>query len=125
MFANPHGLHLGMGTYSTEEAFLTLASMHTGVLSLAETNINWDHPSAKSKLHNITRKVWKHSSVAFSHTSEKFKDLNQPGGTLMMACGDWTSRVIEKGVDPYGLGGWSHLVLRGKNNIKILIVSVY
>jgi hypothetical protein len=42
-----------------------------------------------------------------------------------MACGNWTSRIIEKGVDPFGLGRWSYLVLRGKGTTKLLIVTAY
>jgi len=42
-----------------------------------------------------------------------------------MVCNHWTYRVIEAGVDPFGLGRWSYMVLRGKRNIKILIVTAY
>jgi hypothetical protein len=39
-----------------------------------------------------------------------------------MACDHWTSRVIEKGEDPYGLGQWSFLVLCGRSDIRLVIV---
>jgi hypothetical protein len=99
VFANPHGLQLGADVYSTYDAFISVASLNAGVLSLAETNINGDHPLAKPNLYQVTKKVWKHSAVAFSHTNKGFNDLYQPGGTMTMACRNWTSRVIEKGVD--------------------------
>jgi hypothetical protein len=42
-----------------------------------------------------------------------------------MVCNNWTSRVIEEGVDPFGLGRWSYVVLRGKGSIKILLITLY
>jgi hypothetical protein len=48
---------------------------------------------------------------------------HQPGGTLAVVCGNWTSRIIEKGTDPFGLGQWTYIALRKKGASRILIVS--
>jgi hypothetical protein len=77
------------------------------------------------KYHSSIKKTWKHSTHSKSFTKENFTSEQQPGGTLTLACNHWTSRVIEHGIDPYGLGRWSFLVLRGKGGIKILIVTAY
>ena len=42
-----------------------------------------------------------------------------------MLCNHWTSRVVEKGADPFGLGRWSYLVLQGQGGIKILLITAY
>jgi hypothetical protein len=38
---------------------------------------------------------------------------------------NWTSRIIERGVDPFGLGRWSYITLIGKGNIKVMIITAY
>jgi len=60
-----------------------------------------------------------------SHLKEHFDSHNQPGGTLTTVVGNWTSRIIERGVDPYNLGRWTYFTLRGRNNIKILLATAY
>jgi hypothetical protein len=49
----------------------------------------------------------------------------QPGGTTNIITNNWTSRIIDKGTDPFGLGRWSYLVLRGVANKKILSITTY
>jgi len=56
---------------------------------------------------------------------EVFLGDYQPGGTLTLIVDRWTSRVIKSGMDPYGLGRWSYVILRGKQNINICVVSAY
>lgn len=92
---------------------------------MAETNVNLSIPTARKKLQNLLKKVWQHSVTMTSHTKENFGSINQPGGTLMTITGNWTSRVIERGVDPYNLGRWTYFTLRGQNGIKILMVTAY
>jgi len=125
LFSNPRGLKLSTDILETQFSLGRAHSLHTGVLCLAETNINWGHPRALSKFHDMIRKVWKHSSTSKSYTKDDFFSEQQPGSTITMACDHWNSRVIEKGVDPFGLGRWSYIVLRGKDNHKILIITAY
>ncbi len=37
----------------------------------------------------------------------------------------WTSRVLEKGSVPFGLGRWSYITLRGKDGKKITFITGY
>ena len=37
----------------------------------------------------------------------------------------WTSRVHSKGQDPYGLGRWSYITLKGKQDSLITIITAY
>lgn len=125
VFANPRGLKLFTDLLLTKHNLSTIASLGTGVLGLAETNLNWDHKHTKSILHSTVKNMWKHSISSHSHTADSFKTHKQPGGTLTLVCGNWTSRVIEHGQDPYRLGRWSFVVLHGKNDIRMLIVMAY
>jgi hypothetical protein len=49
-----------------------------------------------------------------SFTREDFKGINQPGGTSTILMDSCTSRVVNKGTDPFGLGRWSFITIRGK-----------
>ena len=125
IFANPQGLKLMSDIMETEYSMGRCHSLGVGVLCLAESNLNWDHPQATGKFHGVLRKVWKHSKVSKSFTKDHFQSTNQPGGTVTVVYNHWTSRVIESGEDPFGLGRWSYQVLRGKGGTKLLIVTAY
>jgi hypothetical protein len=49
----------------------------------------------------------------------------QPGGTATVICENWTSRVIDRGEDPLGLGRWTFVTLRGKGSKKLTVVTAY
>jgi len=70
---------------------------------MPETNLNW-RPSQLKVTKQCFNKKWKHSSLQASHGNEEFESNYKPGGTLTAVMDGWTSRVEEKGVDPYGLG---------------------
>jgi len=99
-------------------------SLRVGILCMPETNLNC-RPSQLKVTKQCFNKNWKHSSLQTSHGNEEFESNYKPGGTLTAVMDGWTSRVEEKGVDPYGLGRWSYIALRGKGVVKIYIVTVY
>jgi hypothetical protein len=123
IFANPKGLKLHNDILETEYSLGRCHSLGVGALCIAESNINWGNLKATTKFHGMLKKLWKHSKTSKSYTKEDFQTENQPGRTVTMTYNHWTSRVIEDGVDPYGLGRWSYQVLRGKGGIKLLIVT--
>jgi len=125
LFANPRGLKLSSDILETEHSLGRCHSLGVGSLCVAEANINWDNHRALGKFHGMLHKVWKHSKVSKSHTKDAFLSEIQPGGTTTMVYNKWTSRVIESGVDPFGLGRWSFLTIRGRGDIKVLIVTAY
>lgn len=106
-------------------SFSQLSNLGVGAICLAETNLNWKHPRVLKHLKDTTKKIWQHSSSITSHIPEDNISENQPGGTMTLLTNNWTSRIIERGVDPFGLGRWTYMTLRGKNGIKILIVTAY
>jgi hypothetical protein len=99
-------------------------SVGAGILCLAETNLNWE-PKQLAAAKKCFRKTWSHSCIQPSQGAELFDSSYQPGGTLTAVVVCWTSRVEEKGGDPYGLGRWSFIALRGATNSKIFIVTAY
>jgi hypothetical protein len=76
-------------------------------------------------MHHLFRGVWKSSVLQASHTPDPTLSTYQPGGTLIAVCENWVSRVIAKGEDPFGLGRWSYVTLRGTGESKITVVTAY
>jgi hypothetical protein len=103
----------------------TCCNFGAGVLCLPETNTNWNHQKNMSTLKSNIKKVWQHSASQSSSSSEEFISNYQPGGTLTIVVNQWTSRIMGKGTDPFGLGRWSYITLRGKATTKITIVTGY
>ncbi len=99
--------------------------MGVGALCLPETNTNWQAKEAYASWKRLLRRTWKHSSCASSFTKDNFISVNQPGGTATVLTDSWTSRAIEVGTDPYGMGRWSNVVLRGRKGRKTLLVTAY
>jgi hypothetical protein len=125
VFSNPRGLKFSSDIMETEYSLGRCQALGVGAICLAESNINWGNHHAQGTFHGMLRKIWRHTKTSKSYTKEDFESEKQPGGTVTMVCNHWTSRVIEAGVDPFGLGRWSYMVLRGKGNIKILIITTY
>jgi hypothetical protein len=122
---NPRGLKLSTETLNTQYSFSICQDMEAGAICLPETNVNWGHKQAHSSLYNILRKTWKHSTYATSYTKEDFQGLSQPGGTATVITNNWTSRVLERGTDPFSLGRWSYFILRWAQGRRILLVTAY
>jgi hypothetical protein len=125
LLQNPGGLKLTTDTINTQYALSLFQSTGAGVICLAETNTNWSLPLAHSKFNTMIKKTWRHCTYQTSHLPDDFQDIKQPGGTTMLLTNNWTSRLIEKGEDPFGLGRWSYMILRGKESTKIAIISAY
>jgi len=125
LFTNPKGIKLSSDILETEYSLGRCHSLRVGALCVAESNVNWENLRAFQKFHGLLRKVWKHSKVSKSFIKDEFISENQPGGTVTMVYNKWTSRVIESGEDPFGLGRWSFLTLQGRGNIKVILVTAY
>lgn len=120
IFQNPRGLKLTTDPIGTQFRFSMAQAIGAGALCLAETKVNWSLCTTETKFKGILRKTWQHTNSIMSNTEDNFSEEHQPGGTLAMVCGNRTSRVIEKRTDPFGLGRWTYITLRGKGTSKIL-----
>jgi hypothetical protein len=125
VLTNPRGLNLSSDLLETEFSMGRCQALGVGALCMAESNLNWGNPKVQGKFHGMLQKIWRHTKTSKSYTKDGFTSENQPGGTVTMVCNNWTSRVIEEGVDPFGLGHWWYIVLRGKGSIKILLITAY
>jgi hypothetical protein len=122
---NPNGIKPSV----TEPDFMfSLHLCHevgAGAICLAETNINWHHYQHSAALRRCLHRNWSSSRFQTSVPEEIFLGNYQPGGTATLITDRWTSRVTKSGVDPFGLGRWSYVMLRGKSDISICIITAY
>jgi len=119
----PNGLSVYRNNHLLVQDLQTCYNYGAGALCFPETNTNWNQDGQLFTLSQLFRGVWNSSLVQPSQTPEPFLSNHQPGGTLTAVCENWVSRVIAKGEDPYGLGRWSYVTLRGKQSTKITIVT--
>ena len=124
LLQNPNGIQPDRKDYEFLYCLSQCRSLGIGVQSLVETKLNWNKNTSFSARRAFQR-TWEFSSLAPSQVDENFVSHQQPGGTLTAVIDRWTSRVHSKGQDPYGLGCWSYITLRGKQDTLITIVSAY
>jgi len=111
-------LNLNMLTITTE-----LQNMGASVFTAQETNIHWD-PASTNQIYTQCRQAASHVFLATSSSQEPSSDWYKPGGTLLMALGPCTSRIVNRGSDQV-LGHWSFIEFVGKNNTRFIVVSAY
>ncbi len=125
LLQNPNGIKPSV----TEPEFLfSLHLCHEigiGAICLAETNLNWNNSQHHISLRRCLYRNWKATKFQTSVPEERFLGNYQPGGTATIVTDRWTSRVVTCGSDPLGLGRWSFIVLRGKQDTNICIVTAY
>jgi len=125
MLQNPRGLKLFSNNVEVHYSLAICQELGVSALCMPETNINWGHKLAHTILHNAARKTWEHYSYSVSHTEDKFTTANQPGGTATILANKWISRIVDKGTDPFGLGRWNNITLRGKNEKRVTLITAY
>jgi hypothetical protein len=125
LLQNPNGVKPIPSDMDFQYSLSACHEIGGGILSLPETNTSWHHFSQISNTQNIFRKVWTTSAFQVSHGRENFHSSYKPGGTLTAVTGRWTSRVVDKGEDPFGLGRWSFITLRGKQDKRITFITGY
>jgi hypothetical protein len=110
---NPNGLNISHTNYSLQHDLDTCRKYGAAVIALPETDTNWESREHLGIFNRVLKKTWDPVSTSTSRAVEPFLSSYQPGGTATIVCNNSTSRVIGRGEDPYGLGRWSYVILRG------------
>jgi hypothetical protein len=125
LLQNPNGIKPSV----TEPEFLfglhLCHEIGIGAICLAETNLNWNNSQHHVSLHRCLFRNWKATKFQTLVPEERILGNYQPGRTATIVTDRWTSRVVTSGSDPLGLGRWSFIVLRGKQDTNICIVTAY
>jgi len=96
------------------------------IFGYSELNTNWSVVPATQRPFELFRR-WlgpSHTSIAFNiHQSHGPRFVS--GGAGLTTLGETTSRVLESGSDPTGLGRWTWQSLRGKAGRVVRVYSAY
>jgi hypothetical protein len=122
-------------THSTEDYDYYLdhfRDLQVDIAGLAETNTAWQHPFLCHEFTTRARKAGDGMSKTIFGSPSSTVDLIPPhetfqaGGTLTLCLGGWTTALYGPGTtDPTGLGRWSGLTLRGKNDNILNVITAY
>jgi hypothetical protein len=102
---NPNGIKLNpldMGDFAY--SLHLCKTLGAGVISLSESNVNWNQTQHLGRVSKIICDIWPTTSLQHSQHPEPFSNPCQRGGTLQVLTDRWVSRLLSKGMDPYGLG---------------------
>jgi hypothetical protein len=111
LYQNPNGINISNKAFQYKYSLSTCRSLNIAAITIVETKLNTNNHKVLASLKSAHSEVFHKSFFQTSQTPDKFIRDYQPGGTMTLLCENWSSKVISKGTDPYGLGRWSHVTL--------------
>ena len=121
---NTNGISCAKNYFEWEMMLDYLEEHQVDVAGLCEVNLDLTQKQIQYELRQRAKKMDKHIGVSMSSSKEKVKDTaHKMGGTLTLIRGNYSGRLVEQGQDK--LGRWSYMVLTGKNENRIKIITTY
>ena len=102
-----------------------LRTWEANVVCLSETQTAWEIPKITSAVAKEVKRMDRYGGIIGSSSNIATSSVVKPGGSAMVWDGNWGSRIIEKGTDPYKMGRWSYIKINGRNKCKLSIFTVY
>ena len=125
-FLNINSLSPHKNTAKYDSIKCGIESAELDIIGLCELNKCWHLLQPDDSWNEISKSWWRDSHrVTAYNTRDINSHVYQPGGTSISAINQIAHRTMQSGVDEHRLGRWSCLTLRGKNNIKTTIFSMY
>ena len=127
MFQNINGFGCSKEDETKTKGFYDLMkSSEVDIYAMAETNVDWRRVSKKYTIWDQTKEWFETVSTSASYNQhDRYKKPYQPGGTAVVTQGDMALRVMNNEQDINKMGRWSSVLYRGKDNIRLRVVSVY
>ena len=123
-FQNINGLKAASDFSHVQTLAITALGAEIDVLGLAETNIDWRHREVNHTIFRQFNQVLKPCTLATATTNIRYNTYYKPGGTCLLAHGNWQPRCRRLS-DPMQMGRWSTLLIRGRHRSKLAIISAY
>jgi exonuclease III len=93
------------------------------IISMAETNINWQFGNSRRLVMQRIRRFWKRATLVTSSIASK-NGPYQRGGVAMIITGKWATRICQTNSDQQ-YGQWCSATIRGRDNEKITFITAY
>ena len=125
-FQNINGFGYGQDEFKAEDIRRLIQEREIDICLLAEMNVNWRVLNKRRTINDRVRGWFENQcvSTAYNH-HDRTCNQYQPGGVAIITQGDMSLRKQRTGQDPRLMGRWAWQLFRGKNNIKIRVISVY
>ncbi len=95
-------------------------------MAMTELNMAQDCLEYKDRLPAKTHRWWEANHLSITHNKQdKQGDTYQPGGTAIVVLDALSHKTTKPGDDTTGLGQWSWVCLRGKEDHFLRLVSLY
>ncbi len=95
------------------------------IVNLSELCVAWEDPVPRKTIQQITKQYDPTGCLTVASSRIKVGSYCKPGGTGILALDNCNGRIIDRGVDPWGMGRWSYIILGGKNGRKLLLLTGY
>ena len=125
LFQNVNSLEMSTGQHTLENTCDGIGSYERDIACLAETNTRWKHYLGESILRSTSKHHWKHFYITTSETDLPEAALYKPGGTAIITQQPLCNGIINSGQDPHELGRWFYIIISGRDNSIITIISAY
>jgi len=125
-YTNPCGIGVNPNHLKSDDSFSFLRSKSKcDVFGLAETNVHWKKLYGHASLYARIKQRWRYFKTSTSHNKHANLGKTQRGGTCTVAVGQAAYRVYQAGQDDTGLGRWSWLEFRGRDNWCTRVYTAY
>ncbi len=122
---NVNGISSSNEFIKWKEILQSIVTHDIDTACFSETNVEWRHPTATSRIPALTKRFFQHSRLTTTTSSIKFDRPYKPGGAAMLITNEWTGRILNCDADNSGLGRWTTTTMTGKRHRKIAIISAY
>ena len=93
---------------------------------MSEINLHWRSVDAFDSWYERTKDIkGTRKTVIAYNKNETPADVQQYGGTAIIARGDIVHRIVQTGKDETNLGRWVWMAIQGKNNRLTMVISAY
>ena len=95
------------------------------IVSLSEFCVAWEDHVPRRAVQRLTQKYEANGCWTVSSSNIKVGSYYKPGGTGTLAMDNCNGKIKERGSDPWGMGRWSYILLSGKSNRNLLVITGY
>ena len=113
-------------SYKAEAIRNFITNNSVDIYAMQELNVDWRRCNKKYTIWERLKGWFENSRVTVANNlREKNLSPYQPGGTGIISQDEMSLRLLDSGKDPRRSGRWTWQLYRGKNNIRMRVVSVY
>ena len=125
-FININRLSKRKGTAKYDSLRSSLLASEVDILGIAETNRCWHKMQPEDTWRELSKEWWRDSKSVVGYNLDDLEPrIYQPGGVITLAVEATCHRIVDLGIDTMKLGRWTWLTLRGRNDIKTTIITLY